>query len=170
MNGTRPNTRGSTLEKISTALNVTMEELTGKEPFYPEQTSNQTIRPIPLIGTIRAGDPLLMMREEVEQIYLPDRNLPKGNLFILNVVGDSMDGGDRPIKAGDMAMINADAEVCDRDIAAVIVNGDEATIKQIRFLDGFISLFPANTQYKPTIHAEDEVRILGKLVFTMQRR
>ena len=124
----------------------------------------------PVLGRIAAGDPREALEMSGEEHSLPDAlkaKYPDG--FFLVVRGDSMnlvlpDGcyafiipeADRPVKSG--------------DIAAVKVNGDEATIKRVKMVDGVIILEPesSNPAHKRrVIDSEDPdapyVRMLGKV-------
>jgi len=129
----------------------------------------QDLRAIPVLGTIPAGTPMVAHEEEREYIHLPSYLLPQGELYVLHVRGDSMCGGDDPICAGDLAIIQQDTPIEDKDICAVRVNGDEATLKRVHAHDAYIDLLPDNPAYLPEIHRADDVAILGKLIYTMKR-
>ena len=69
---------------------------------------------------------------------------------------------------GDIVFVHQQESVEDGEIAVVLI-GDEATLKRVRYdrEAGFLSLFPENPQYK-TMHFSGEeleqIRILGKAV------
>jgi repressor LexA len=81
-----------------------------------------------------------------------------------------MCGGDNPICNGDIAIIQQDVEISDRDICAVQVDGEEAALKRVHFHDGYVDLLPDNPDFTPTIHRVETVTIFGKLIYTMRRR
>ena len=167
------------IDKICELYDVTEQDLFGfSDGFYAKQygLSGQVAEPVamtataPVLGRIAAGDPREALEMTGEEHSLPDAlkaKYPDG--FFLVVRGDSMnlvlpDGcyafiipeADRPVKSG--------------DIAAVKVNGDEATIKRVKMVDGVIILEPesSNPAHKRrVIDSEDPdapyVRMLGKV-------
>ena len=121
-----------------------------------------------LVGNIVAGVPVLSEENYRGSVMLDDAIFPAGELFILQVSGDSMEGVD--IHDGDFAVIRRQNTAESGDIAAVLV-GDEATLKRIIFRDELLWLLPANPRYQPIVitPANDEIRILGKLVGLIRR-
>ena len=130
----------------------------------------EELRPVPVLGTIPAGTPMLVQEDEREYLFLPAYLLPKGEVYVLHVKGDSMSGGSEPICDGDMAIIRREDDFVDNDVYATRVNGDEVTLKRVHIHDGYINLLPDNPDFQPSIHRTDDVEILGKLIWTMRRR
>ena len=165
---------GETLSKMADELDVTTDYLLGRTD-QPKPGGNvhrippQELRAIPVLGIIPAGTPMVAQEEEREYVFLPSYLLPQGELYVLHVRGDSMCGGEDPICAGDLAIIQQDTPIEDKDICAVRVNGDEATLKRVHAHDAYIDLLPDNPAYLPEIHRADDVAILGKLIYTMKR-
>lgn len=121
------------------------------------------VRLVPIIGTVRAGEPLLAV-EHVDGSIALDASLARGeNMFFLRVRGDSMI--EAHIQDGDLALIRPQSRVEQGEIAAVLV-GDEATIKQVFRERTGIRLQPANSAMQSIRIAEGsrEVRIIGKVV------
>ena len=86
----------------------------------------------------------------------------------LEVSGNSMN---RILPDGSLALVNRRAEVRNGDVAAVFVNGDDATIKRVFFECGVVRLHPESydPEYRDrTIDGSDpdapDVRIMGKVV------
>jgi repressor LexA len=125
------------------------------------------LRAVPVIGTIPAGMPLVAIEEVSERIMFPEEFLPPGNVFFLSVKGDSMEG--ERIFDGDMVLINADEQVDDMEIGAVMVDDEEVTLKKVHYIADSVALLPANSKYRPSIHRLDEVRILGRYKFAIHR-
>lgn len=75
------------------------------------------------------------------------------------------------MEEGDLALVDTDSSVTNGDVAVVLVNGDEATIKKVIFTDDGITLHAFNP-YFPDIHYTKEeiaklpVRFFGKVVET----
>lgn len=123
----------------------------------------------PVLGCIAAGEPRQAFEQESEKHWVrPDLLEKHPDGFFLKVSGDSMD---KLLPDGCYAFV-APCEVANNDIAAVKVNGDEATVKQVKFLDGLIILVPASNNIhhkRRVIDSQDpdapDVRILGKVVW-----
>ncbi|MGR5966683.1 LexA family protein [Bacillus cereus] len=154
-----------------------------KSDIIEDQDSNVThIRPnqpkiennckaVPLLGAIAAGTPLEMVTVE-EWLNVPVEitdNHP--HAFLLRVVGDSMN---KVIPPNMLALIDPDIEIKNGDIAAVAVNGFDATLKRFyKFQDG-ITLEPEsyNPEHKTQFYDSKAqeytpVVVKGKLVWYM---
>ena len=125
-------------------------------------------RMVPVVGTIRAGSPLLAV-ENIEGNLTVDASIARGEgLFALRVKGDSMI--EASIADGDFALIRPQSQVEQGEIAAVLIN-DEATIKYFFREKEAIRLQPANSAMQPFIIKEGtgEVTIAGKVVAIIRR-
>lgn len=164
------------MERYATYYGVPLDVIAGRVPlesYLPEKKvaplGPGKTRAVPIIGTIRAGDPILAVEDAEEVIDLPEFMLPSGEtVFVLRVKGDSMIG--EGIQDGDYAVVKQGECAEENELVAVIVNGDEATLKRVHYFDGVISLKPSNDNYLPTNHRPEDVRILGHVIWTMQRR
>lgn len=117
---------------------------------------------VPVVGRITAGQPILAV-EEIED-YIPYPRKDSDGLFALRVVGLSM--RDAGILDGDI--IIADKHVSWRagDIV-VAMDGDEATVKRLKFEGKTVVLMPENPDYSPIYPEKPE--ILGKVVGNFRR-
>lgn len=114
---------------------------------------------IPLVGRIAAGAPITA-EQNVEDVFsLPTRLTGSGNLFVLEVSGDSMI--DAAICDGDFVVIRSQSTASNGEIVAAMLDG-EATVKVWSMKDGSPWLLPRNQNYSP-IPAEHAV-ILGRVV------
>ena len=90
-----------------------------------------------------------------------------GKFFALRVCGRSMEPR---ILEGDIVIVRQQEDVDSGDIAIVLVNGDEATVKRVKKQAEGITLIATNTSvYEPHFYSNQEirdlpVRILGKVV------
>ena len=140
------------------ALVVIDEVRPAPMPTRPDSTN---LRPVPLLGAIAAGAPLLAEQHIDSVMTLPDQLVGQGELFMLEVRGESMTGAG--ILSGDRVVVRAQPTVENGEIAAVLVDETEATIKRVRFqTNGRIELLAENPQYPPLV--PDHPRILGKVV------
>lgn len=114
----------------------------------------------PRLGSIACGDPILAEQNIEGYDQVPDYIKCD---FTLLCKGDSMTGA--RIYDGDIVCIKQQPTVENGQIAAVLVDGDEATLKRVRFEeDGSISLWPENPAYSPKNFAGEainRVKILG---------
>ena len=62
-----------------------------------------------------------------------------GDFFALQVRGDSMEP---KMSEGDVVIVRKQETAQTGDVAIVLVNGDEATVKKIRIMDSGIMLIP----------------------------
>lgn len=152
------------LKSTSTVqYNLNALELAG----YIERDSNlkRTIRiagvnlktvPVPLIGTVTAGKPILAT-EEIEE-YIPVAMRKSGNYFALHVRGDSMINAH--ILNGDIVIVEQTPVADNGDIVVALI-GEEATVKRFYKEGRHFRLQPENDNYKPII--VDELTVLGKV-------
>lgn len=116
--------------------------------------------PAPLVGTVRAGEPVLA-DERIETVLpLPAELVGNQDCFMLTVKGDSM------IMAGimenDILVVRQQDTAQNGDIVVALVDGEDATVKRFYREADHIRLQPANDDYKPIISSA--VTILGKVV------
>ena len=146
-----------TLELIADYFNVNMEVLlTGK--LSPTK--------IPVLGRVIAGIPIEAVEEIIDYEEIPQSMAKNGEYIALQIKGDSMEP---KFSAGDVVIVRKQEDVDNGDIAIVLVNGNEATVKKIRKFDGGINLIPTNSNYDVITYTNAQieqlpVRIIGKVV------
>lgn len=119
---------------------------------------------IPLVGRIAAGQPITAEQHVDDVMRLPERLTGSGQLFMLEVHGDSMI--EAAICDGDYVVVREQHEAENGDIVAALLD-DEATVKTLRKEGGHIWLMPHNPAYSPIdgTHAT----IMGKVVTVLRR-
>lgn len=120
---------------------------------------------IPLIGQIAAGVGLIAQEEHLETYALPRSLTGFGDLFMLEVKGDSM--VDAGIFEGDFVVVRQQNNCNNGDIVAAIINDEEATVKTYKNRDGQVWLMPHNPAYEPI--DGNQAQILG-VVKTVLRK
>lgn len=138
-----------------------------EETSYDEtDVGNAAPRPanVPLLGRIAAGGPILAEERYEEVFPLPRQLVGDGELFLLEVSGDSMI--DAAICSGDYVVIRKEQTAENGDIVAALLDG-EATVKTFKRKDGKVWLMPHNEAYDPIdgTHAT----ILGKVTAVLRR-
>jgi repressor LexA len=158
-------TVGYWLDKLE-ALNLIRRDA-GKNRSIQLRGESPTV-PVPLVGDIRAGSPILAEERVDGTFVLPRQLVGEGTLFMLRVRGDSMI--DAQIAENDYVVVREQPDAQNGDIVAALVPGaeDGATIKSFSRNGDRIRLLPANKQYKP-IPFGPESRILGKVVTVLRR-
>jgi SOS regulatory protein LexA len=122
---------------------------------------------VPVLGHIAAGLPIFADEHIEEWTEIPNMwNLKDGETFVLKVKGDSMIGS--RIFDGDKVIVKIQSNVENGEIAAVNVNGDEATLKRVKRTEtGQTILYPDNPLYDPIFITNEKARIIGKVVQVM---
>ena len=117
--------------------------------------------PMPLVGAVRAGEPITA-DEHTESVYpLPAELIGKdNNCFMLIVRGDSMINAG--IHEGDYLIVSEQAVAQDGDIVVALIGNEDATVKRFYKEEDHIRLQPENDEYQPII--AKEVIIRGKVI------
>lgn len=115
---------------------------------------------VPLVGTITAGQPITAVEDITDYINFHEQKSYSGELFALKVRGESMINA--AILDGDIVVIEKCPVVANGEIAAVMVDGGEATVKTFYKEKGHYRLQPENDTMDPII--VDECEIIGRVV------
>lgn len=117
--------------------------------------------PVPLIGTVTAGTPILA-EQNVQDVYSFPQSLlgTSDQTFMLKVSGESMINAG--ICDGDYVMVRQQSSAHDGEIVVALVNNESATVKRIYHEKDLIRLQPENDTMKPFY--EKNVRVLGKVI------
>lgn len=121
---------------------------------------------VPLVGRIAAGTGILAQESYEDTMTLPKQLVGSGELFMLEVKGDSMI--DAAICEGDLVVVRQQKTAENGDIVAALINEDEeATVKVFRQTDGKTWLLPRNSNYAPI--DGDHATIMGKVVSVLRK-
>ncbi|MGH7681309.1 MAG: transcriptional repressor LexA [Candidatus Eiseniibacteriota bacterium] len=123
---------------------------------------------IPILGRVAAGAPILA-EENIEDVLIVDGALVRpGKHFALRVRGDSMKNAG--ILDKDLVIVRHEAEVKSGEIAVVLI-GDEATVKRFFPRRDKILLLPENDDYQPieVRPTDPDVRVAGRVVGVIRR-
>ena len=118
---------------------------------------------VPLVGRIAAGAPILADQRIDEAFPLPRRLTGGGDLFMLEVSGDSM--LEAAICDGDWVVVRRQRVAENGEIVAAMIDG-EATVKVFRKEGGHVTLLPRNERYSPI--PADDAEILGRVVAVLR--
>lgn len=105
---------------------------------------------IPIVGTIRAGLPLIADEFLEGWAYSPIKNSGKEiEYFYLRVTGDSMIGAG--IEEGSLVLIHKQNYAENGQIVACMVDEEDATLKRFRQQGNTVMLIPENPKYDPIV-------------------
>lgn len=159
--------------EIACAMNMTVEELLSKINRNQEFTTSssddllkkigaiplsdiQTV-PIPILGTIKAGYDYLAQENIIDYVGFKLKKTDIENYYALNIVGNSME----PLfDEGDTVLVHKQEEFENGDNCVVIINGDEATIKQVYKGNDEIELKAINPYYPPRKFTKKEIKTI----------
>ena len=117
---------------------------------------------VSVLGSIAAGTPIEAIQQEVDRVALPEDLQNNGEHYGLKVKGDSMiEAG---INDGDTVIVKKTSNVDSGQIAVVLIDDQEATLKRVRKKGNTIALEAANRNYGTKIYAANRIEIQGKLV------
>jgi len=126
--------------------------------FDLELTFIPTNNAIPLLGFVKAGYDLIAEENLLGYVETDLKNTEE--YFALRVVGSSM----QPILyEDDIVIVHQQPDVENGQIAVVLIDGEEATIKKVMKYDGYIELVAFNSYYPPK-RLEKGFSILGRVV------
>ena len=163
-NGFISNMRRDKISLLAKALQLDPVTLiTGQEvDFANNITPPPQLVPKPRLGAIACGTPILAEENHETTDFVPaDIKCD----FTLECKGDSMI--DARILDGDIVYIRSQPTVENGEIAAVLVNSNEATLKRVFFYANKVMLQPANPNYEPLVFVNEEInqiKIIGKAV------
>lgn len=161
------------LEAFAEALHTTIPYLMGDdddptnfpvsvEPYKPKGC-------MPVLGRVAAGLP--MYADENIEEYIANDFTDNSEYFALRVKGDSMNAAG--IMEGDYVVVRKQEIVDNGEIAIILVNGDDATLKRFSRNGDTVVLTPQshNPIHQVQIYDTKEisVRVIGKVVETRHR-
>lgn len=113
------------------------------------------LRRIPIVNEIPASGFILSFDESPTDQWTYTDNLVEEGLFALRVRGNSMSPR---IDDGDIVIVAPQREFENNKIYAVVIDGDEHTLKTVRKVDGGYWLLPFNiADHQPMFVKEDQV-------------
>lgn len=148
------------LKLFAKALDVDPEYIMALDNYNEVKTSR-----IKVYGKICAGNGELAYEDFIDEIYNPYPRA-KGKLIALQVNGNSMN---KVIANGDYAIIRLQQDVNNGEIAAVIIDNEDAMLKRVYKVDQeTIVLKPESTEPFEAItfvgEQINQIRIIGKLI------
>lgn len=151
------------VEEVAKALNVNLPDLLIKDLEFDNANYvklDLDVVKIPVLGTIKAGLPIEAQEEIIDYVEIPKKWTLGGKKFYgLKISGDSM----YPKYQEDDIVIfeqNEDKEQYNNKDCAVMVNGDDATFKQVLLNEQGLVLRPYNNAYDIMMYSNDDIEKL----------
>ena len=135
----------STIEKVNKSLNIDLEELLCESTRYK-----------PILGQVKAGYDLYADQNIEGYVEVGKEDAHLGDYF-LRIVGDSMI--EDHILEGDLVYVKQTDYVSSGNIAIVLI-GDEVTIKRVYYKENGLILRAANQKYGDKVFTKEEIAIL----------
>ncbi len=152
---------------LSNFFNVSIDDLMAKDLRFDNaeiiDITSDTVQ-IPVLGTIKAGIAIEAQEDVIEYVDIP-KEWTKGNkqYYGLQISGDSMFPKYQEKDIVIFLQTN-DYESVNKKDCAVMVNGFDATFKNITITDGGITLVPLNINnsdnYQPTFYSKEQIEQL----------
>ena len=155
-----------TLKKLADYFNVTTDYLLGRDILPKNTAKKKKGIKIPVLGRVQAGIPVDAIEEIIDYEEITEEMAAQGDYFGLVIRGQSM----MPrMLEGDVIIVRKQSDVDSGDIAVVLVNGNDATVKKIRKTESGIELVPLNPSFDIIYYTNEEIEnlpvsIIGKVV------
>lgn len=128
---------------------------------------------VPIVGRVAAGRPIVADEEIVGYEYIDNKYSKDGHeYFGLRIVGKSMEP---TIMDGDIVIVRRQNYVENGEIAIVLIDGEEATAKEVKESADGITLIGHNAAvYTPHFYSAQEVKnlpvqIIGRVVQSIRK-
>lgn len=154
-----------TLRKLAIIFNVSVDYLLGND-VMKANAAKKGVK-IPVLGRVVAGVPIDAVQEILDYEEITPEMAATGDYFSLQVKGASMEP---TLRDGDIVIVKKQSTVDSGDIAIVLVNGNDATVKEIKESPAGITLIGHNAAiYTPQFYSNKEIQnlpiqIIGKVV------
>ena len=147
------------LLRLSEIYGVTTDYLLG-------QASSTSGSVIPVLGDVAAGIPIEAITDIVDYEEIDAAMAATGEFFGLRIKGASMEPR---MREGDVVIVRKQDFAETGDTVVVLVNGDSATVKKIKYGPDGISLIPTNPSYDVQFYSAADVdrlpvRVIGRVV------
>lgn len=160
------------LRKIATFFGVSSDYLLGIQDKIKTVSVPSLSAKVSVYGSIRAGSPTFAEQEIIGNVSVSDKvekRYGKENLFALMVKGNSMN---LKVLPGYVAIFAKDTEIENGDTVAVLIDGEDATIKNYRETSMAVMFEPQSNDptFQPIVFPKTGVqdfRILGKMVYVV---
>lgn len=159
---TEPDT--ASLQEMAGIFDVSIDYILGHSSISNIET--RTGLRIPVLGDVAAGIPIEAISDILDYEEIDEALAKTGEFFGLRIKGSSMEPR---MREGDVVIVRQQDTAETGDTVVVLVNGDSATVKKIKYGPDGITLMPTNPTYDPMFYSASEVerlpvRVIGRVV------
>jgi len=126
-----------------------------------KQDRENRVRELPVVGQITAGLPMYAQQEWDGSVLVDRTIFPGNNLFCLRICGKSMQ--DAGILDGDLVVCEPRQYAENGEIVAVLIQGEEATVKRFFLGEDYIELRPENKTFNAIRYPFSDILVQGKV-------
>lgn len=151
-----------TISCLAKVFNVSIDYLNGTGSRTPVSKGFS----VPVLGYVRAGIPIEAVEDILDYEEISQELANTGEFFALKIKGDSMEP---KISEGDVVIVRKQEMVENGELAVVLVNGNDATVKRFYMNESGVTLISSNPSYPPFIYSKEQVSelpvsVVGKVV------
>lgn len=149
------------LRKMAEIFDVSVDYILGGHPAG--KSAGVTI---PVLGDVAAGIPIEAITDIVDYEEIDAALAATGEFFGLRIKGDSMEPR---MREGDVVIVRQQDTADSGDTVVVLVNGNSATVKKIKYGPDGITLLPTNPAHDIQFYSAADVerlpvRVIGRVV------
>ena len=154
------------LEKYAKVFDVSTDYILGRT-LKKKHDSNNAKYEIPVFYAVACGNPFVADEDIIDWEEIDPNLKSQGEHFGVKLMGDSMLPD---FKDGDVVIVRKQSDVDSGDIAIVLVNGDEATMKIVEKSAEGITLIATNPSvFLPKFYTNSQIEttpvsIIGKVI------
>ena len=150
------------LNKLADLYDISTDYLLGRT----NKSGAKSGKLIPVLGNVAAGIPIEAITDIVDYEEIDAAMAKSGEFFGLRIKGDSMEPR---MREGDVVIVRQQDSAETGDTVVVLVNGNSATVKKIKYGPDGITLLPTNPAHDPLFYSAAEVeqlpvRVIGRVV------
>lgn len=149
------------LIKLSDIFGVSIEYILGKSNTVKPTKIKKTSVKIPVLGRVKAGIPIDAIQEVIDYEEITEDMAKNGEHFALQIIGDSMEP---KMHEGDVVIVRKQSDVDSGNLAIVLVNNTDATVKKIIKHENGISLMSFNNKYSPIFYSNEQLNSLPVII------
>lgn len=153
------------IEALASIFGVPLSVLLDDEEMIMKSVS------VPVLGRVQAGVPAEAVQEIIDYEEIDRALAIKGQYFALKIRGRSMLPTMRP---NDVVIVQKQETVENGQVAVVLVNGDDATVKKVLYQENGIMLMPFNPDFSPIFYTSEQIEnlpvtIIGRVIECRQK-
>lgn len=159
-----------TVKNIAMAINMSIDELLkildDEQEFIVNSDNSNYFddfkQSLPLLGLVKAGYDYLASENIIGYVSIDNKINDIENCYALKVTGDSM----QPILfEDDIIIIHKQNDVENGQVAIILIDNEEATVKKIIKHEDYIELIAFNSYYPiKRLTKNDNFKIIGKVI------